>query len=171
MHTGDRPRYARCMQAVCGGQAPVCKWYARLGPVPQPDRRRLILDSAIGVIARTGVRGLRVEAVAAEAGVAVSLIYYYFGSRKGLVRLGGFTRQDCQSAILRPRLRINVIRPFRHCYRRVNFSHTAEHENSTKKQHSTTTFPHNLTLPELKVCTRWALRRSYNNSSVPAVQP
>ena len=63
------------MQVVC-----------KAGPVPQPDRRRLILDSAIGVIARTGVRGLRVEAVAAEAGVAVSLIYYYFGSRKGLVR-------------------------------------------------------------------------------------
>jgi AcrR family transcriptional regulator len=51
-----------------------------------PDRRSLILDAAIGVIARTGVRGLRVEVVAAEAGVAVSLIYYYFGSRKGLVR-------------------------------------------------------------------------------------
>ncbi len=51
-----------------------------------PDRRELILDAAIGVIARTGVRGLRVEVVAAEAGVAVSLIYYYFGSRKGLVR-------------------------------------------------------------------------------------
>ena len=50
------------------------------------DRRNLILDAAIGVIARTGVRGLRVEVVAAEAGVAVSLIYYYFGSRKGLVR-------------------------------------------------------------------------------------
>ena len=51
-----------------------------------PDRRQLILDAAIGVIARKGVRGLRVEVVAAEAGVAVSLIYYYFGSRKGLVR-------------------------------------------------------------------------------------
>lgn len=50
------------------------------------DRRQLILDAAIGVIARKGVRGLRVEVVAAEAGVAVSLIYYYFGSRKGLVR-------------------------------------------------------------------------------------
>jgi AcrR family transcriptional regulator len=51
-----------------------------------PDRRNLILDAAITVIARTGVRGLRVEVVAEEAGVAVSLIYYYFGSRKGLVR-------------------------------------------------------------------------------------
>ena len=49
------------------------------------DRRNLILDAAISVIAKHGVRGLRVENVAAEAGVAVSLIYYYFGSRNGLV--------------------------------------------------------------------------------------
>lgn len=38
------------------------------------------------MVARTGVRGLRVEEVAAEADVAVSLIYYHFGSRDGLVR-------------------------------------------------------------------------------------
>jgi AcrR family transcriptional regulator len=50
------------------------------------DRRQAILDAAIAVIARRGVRGLRVEQVAAEAGVAVSLIYYYFGNRNGLVR-------------------------------------------------------------------------------------
>jgi AcrR family transcriptional regulator len=50
------------------------------------DRRRAILDAAIKVIARRGVRGLRVEQVAAEAGVAVSLIYYYFDNRNGLVR-------------------------------------------------------------------------------------
>ena len=48
-------------------------------------RRQAILDAAIAVIARRGVRGLRVEQVAAEAGVAVSLIYY-FGNRSGLVR-------------------------------------------------------------------------------------
>jgi AcrR family transcriptional regulator len=50
------------------------------------DRRNAILDAAIAVIARRGVRGLRVEQVAAEAGVAVSLIYYYFDNRNGLVR-------------------------------------------------------------------------------------
>ena len=38
------------------------------------------------MIARRGVRGLRVEQVASEAGVAVSLIYYYFVNRNGLVR-------------------------------------------------------------------------------------
>lgn len=50
------------------------------------DRRAAILDAAIAVIARRGVRGLRVEQVAAEAGVATSLLYYYFGNRNGLVR-------------------------------------------------------------------------------------
>jgi AcrR family transcriptional regulator len=50
------------------------------------DRRSAILDAAIAVIARRGVRGLRVEQVAAEAGVATSLLYYYFDNRNGLVR-------------------------------------------------------------------------------------
>jgi AcrR family transcriptional regulator len=50
------------------------------------DRREAILDAAIAVIARRGVRGFRVEQVAEQAGVAVSLLYYYFGSRNGLVR-------------------------------------------------------------------------------------
>ena len=50
------------------------------------DRRSAILDAAIVVIARRGVRGLRVEQVAKEAGVAVSLLYYYFDNRNGLVR-------------------------------------------------------------------------------------
>lgn len=49
-------------------------------------RKTAILDAAITVIARRGVRGLRVEEVAASAGVAVSLLYYHFGSREGLVR-------------------------------------------------------------------------------------
>ena len=50
------------------------------------DRRRAILDAAIKVIARSGVRGFRVEHVADEAQVAVSLLYYYFRNRNGLVQ-------------------------------------------------------------------------------------
>lgn len=50
------------------------------------DRKTAILDAAIAVIANRGVRGLRVEEVAKEAGVAVSLLYYHFGTREGLVR-------------------------------------------------------------------------------------
>lgn len=51
-----------------------------------PDRKTAILDAAITVIATHGIRGLRVEEVAAAAGVAVSLLYYHFGTRDGLVR-------------------------------------------------------------------------------------
>ena len=53
---------------------------------PGGDRRRAILDAAITVIARSGVRGFRVEQVAEEAQVAVSLLYYYFRNRNGLVQ-------------------------------------------------------------------------------------
>lgn len=48
--------------------------------------REAILQAAARTIARRGVRGLRVEEVAAEAGVSAPLLYYHFGSRAGLVR-------------------------------------------------------------------------------------
>lgn len=49
-------------------------------------RREAILDAAARLIARRGVRGLRVEEVATEAGVSPPLLYYHFESRAGLVR-------------------------------------------------------------------------------------
>ncbi|MEU6082620.1 TetR/AcrR family transcriptional regulator [Streptomyces sp. NPDC047108] len=50
------------------------------------ERRILILQAATRVIARRGVRGLRVEELAEEAGVSTALIYYHFGGRAGLMR-------------------------------------------------------------------------------------
>lgn len=50
------------------------------------DRQAMILESAVRVIAQSGVRGLRVEKLAAEAGISTALIYYHFGSRAGLIR-------------------------------------------------------------------------------------
>ncbi|MFG3257470.1 TetR/AcrR family transcriptional regulator [Streptomyces sp. NPDC048172] len=50
------------------------------------DRRTAILESAARVIARRGVRGLRVEELAAEAGVSTALIYYHFKDRAGVLR-------------------------------------------------------------------------------------
>jgi AcrR family transcriptional regulator len=44
-----------------------------------------LLNATCRVIARHGVRGLRVEDVAAEAGASTALIYYYFGDRAGLI--------------------------------------------------------------------------------------
>lgn len=50
------------------------------------DRQALILEAAVRVIARNGVRGLRVEELAAEAGVSTALIYYHFKDRAGLIQ-------------------------------------------------------------------------------------
>jgi AcrR family transcriptional regulator len=51
-----------------------------------PDRKTEILDAACRVIARRGVRGLRMEELAREAGVSVALIYYHFDDRENLIR-------------------------------------------------------------------------------------
>ncbi|WP_414171091.1 TetR/AcrR family transcriptional regulator [Streptomyces diastatochromogenes] len=44
------------------------------------------MEAAARVIARRGVRGLRVEELAAEAGVSTALIYYHFKDRAGILR-------------------------------------------------------------------------------------
>ncbi|GLZ75884.1 putative transcriptional regulator, TetR family protein [Actinorhabdospora filicis] len=49
------------------------------------SRRRTILEAAARVVALRGVRGLRVEEIAAEAGVSTALIYYHFKDRAGLL--------------------------------------------------------------------------------------
>jgi len=48
---------------------------------PPLDKRRLILDAAIRVLARQGYHGTRVSDIADEAGVAYGLVYHYFGSK------------------------------------------------------------------------------------------
>ncbi|MEW9516407.1 TetR/AcrR family transcriptional regulator [Streptomyces tubercidicus] len=50
------------------------------------DRPTQILEAAARLIARRGVRGLRVEEVSAEATVSTALIYYHFKDRAGLLR-------------------------------------------------------------------------------------
>ncbi|MCW1249325.1 TetR family transcriptional regulator [Acaricomes phytoseiuli] len=49
------------------------------------ERRTEILDAALRVIAEAGVRGLRVEQLAVEAGVSTALIYYHFKDRSGVL--------------------------------------------------------------------------------------
>ncbi|MFF3066635.1 TetR/AcrR family transcriptional regulator [Kitasatospora sp. NPDC057936] len=50
------------------------------------DRRTGILEAATRIIARRGVRGLRMGELAAEAGVSTSLIYYHFTDRAGVLQ-------------------------------------------------------------------------------------
>jgi AcrR family transcriptional regulator len=44
------------------------------------------MEASARVIARRGVRGLRVEELAAEANVSTALIYYHFKDRTGILR-------------------------------------------------------------------------------------
>jgi TetR/AcrR family transcriptional regulator, repressor for neighboring sulfatase len=62
----------------------------RLRRTPE-EARRLILEAAQGLIASTGPEGLRLQDIAAAAGISHSLILHHFGSREGLVR--ALTRQ------------------------------------------------------------------------------
>jgi len=49
-------------------------------------KREAILRATAGAIASHGVRGMRVETVAADAGVSVALLYYHFQNRIELTR-------------------------------------------------------------------------------------
>jgi AcrR family transcriptional regulator len=50
------------------------------------SRQATILEAAARLIARRGVRGLRMEELAAEAGVSGGLLYYHFTDRATLLR-------------------------------------------------------------------------------------
>jgi AcrR family transcriptional regulator len=50
------------------------------------EARRLILETAQQLIARAGPEGLRLQEIAAAAGISHPLILHHFGSREGLVR-------------------------------------------------------------------------------------
>src|SRR5499427_8639231 len=57
----------------------------RLRRTPE-EARRLILDTAQELVARSGPEGLRLQEIAAAAGISHPLILHHFGSREGLVR-------------------------------------------------------------------------------------
>ena len=50
------------------------------------EARRLILETAQALIARTGPEGLRLQDIASEAGISHPLILHHFKNRAGLVR-------------------------------------------------------------------------------------
>jgi len=57
---------------------------------PPSERVVAILEAACRVIVREGAHGLRMAAVAAEAGVSKALVHYYFATRRDLLR-GAFS--------------------------------------------------------------------------------
>ena len=49
------------------------------------DRRTQILDAALAVLARNGISGVSMRAVARQAGLSVGLANYYFDDKHGLI--------------------------------------------------------------------------------------
>jgi TetR/AcrR family fatty acid metabolism transcriptional regulator len=50
------------------------------------EKRRVLLDAAVRVFARSGYHGSRVGDIAQEAGVAHGLLYHYFSSKEEVLR-------------------------------------------------------------------------------------
>ncbi len=71
------------------------------------EAKRLILETARALVARTGPQGLRLQDIAAEAGISHPLILHHFGSRAGLVR--ALTQEA--AAELRDRLLQSMTQP------------------------------------------------------------
>ncbi len=63
----------------------VTKPASRVRRTPE-EAKRLILETAQALVARTGPQGLRLQDIAAAAGISHPLILHHFGSRAGLMR-------------------------------------------------------------------------------------
>ncbi len=74
---------------------------ARVSAVSQTSERVVaILEAACRVVVREGAHGLRMAAVAREAGVSKALVHYYFATRQELVRSAfSWSEEQWQSAL------------------------------------------------------------------------
>lgn len=54
-------------------------------PTDPKDRETLILDAVIRLLARHGISGVSMRAVAGEAGVSLGLVNYYYTDKTGLI--------------------------------------------------------------------------------------
>ncbi|POX38733.1 TetR family transcriptional regulator [Streptomyces sp. Ru73] len=68
------------------------------------EGRDALLNAAVRVVARNGLRGLTYRAVAEEAGVTHGLVVHHFGSRDALIEeaLGYVVRKSLHSSLLEP---------------------------------------------------------------------
>ena len=60
--------------------------------VPTHPTAQRLLDAAVHQLDSEGEAGLRVDAVVAEAGVTIPVLYHHYGNREGLVRAAHVAR-------------------------------------------------------------------------------
>jgi AcrR family transcriptional regulator len=92
---------------------------ARPDPGEKVDRRTLILDSVLTLLARDGIAGVSMRAVSREAGVALGLVHYYFDDKTALIS-AALRRVEAQDlAIVAPEHGPDPVRRLRAALRRV----------------------------------------------------
>jgi len=65
--------------------APIAPTADEAPTVAQRPKEQLILDAVLAVLARSGISGVSMRAVAREAGVALGLMNYYFTDKTSLI--------------------------------------------------------------------------------------
>lgn len=83
------------------------------------DRRSLILDAVLTVLARDGIAGVSMRAVAREAGVALGLVHYYFDDKPGLIAAALRRVEEQDLLIVEPDRALPPERRLRAALRRV----------------------------------------------------
>ncbi|GGQ18738.1 TetR family transcriptional regulator [Streptomyces roseolilacinus] len=103
------------------------------------ERRRALVDAAITLFARNGVRGTGVAAVAERAGVTPSALIHHFGSKDGLLRavLEELDRRALERLSATPEARPTVRQAFDWFVR--DAEHTAAAERELAALHLTLT--------------------------------
>jgi AcrR family transcriptional regulator len=75
---------------------------ANSGDGEKGDRQGRILDAVIALLARDGISGVSMRAVAREAGVALGLVNYHFDDKTSLIRAALHRVAEEDLAILEP---------------------------------------------------------------------
>lgn len=60
--------------------------------IPRHPTAQRLIDAAVRALDADGEAGLRVDAIVADAGVTIPVLYHHFGSREGLVRAAHVAR-------------------------------------------------------------------------------
>jgi AcrR family transcriptional regulator len=83
------------------------------------DRRSLILDAVLTLLARDGIAGVSMRAVSREAGVALGLVHYYFDDKTSLISAALLRVEEQDLAIVDPDPDPDPVRRLRAALRRV----------------------------------------------------
>ena len=83
------------------------------------DRRALLLDAVLRLLARDGISGVSLRAVAREAGVALGLVHYYFEDKTQLIAAALRQVEAADIAIVEPDQTLSPEARLRAALRRV----------------------------------------------------